>query len=881
MREKAFADPSMLYGPFMEWRWDGPATSITLKDVEDTGRELAELGFNPGWINTPRFHEQARMVNGPKAALPNRSRQLLQEGAATARAGESYLALSFPELTAQRFYEQHPELRPLSISWECRDVPAGESLALPPSWCVMAARYSQPPESLQRAPFSRVPPLTAATSQTLPATPDVLPHLAGSIQESSLQWLGGGDPFSWTAPGEGVWRVYVFHRYYPDAGPFNLLHRQWPGAFFQMVVEPVLEIFPTQAGRALTALFQETPPAYGHKMAWSQDLERRFFKKYGRHLRFALPLLVDQDEEGKWARARCCYFEAVGELYAANLKTLSQALESRGMALGALFPKQKLGDLGNPDIVQTLAVCALPGGQGALFPEGLEPARTVAEVEGRRLAWAFSGDGQKEAFSPTAIKQTANALLAGGANLLVPRSAFVTESDSTERDWLAPRPYKPFLTEWTSFVRRACYIGSQGEAAPQVLTLLPQESLWALTPSAFFHPTGQALGENFAGESRKIEDALTRADVALARNRVDFLRVNARTLDRMAVRDGALIYENRFRCRAVVLPPLSILPRSTLRQLLAFAATGGLVISLGELPGGSTEQGMGDPLAIHMARILGEQDGFIQVAPEQLEQVIADFPAYFSPRLFFEGPPFPMLQQHRRMGERHFFWLANNSGKAQTGQFKTPMLVESVRKWDCETGEVTALALKRPENGRGFTLDFGPYEGFWLELGPEKDPYEQLAHRRQERRQKQKPILRKLDQGWRLSWSPDQQPPLKNAICPQPLANGQVVKTTLGDWTSKKGLQNFAGLLDYEQELALEGPLDGEIWLDLGRVEVAAELWVNGRRVGARLWPPYRFELSDHLRFGTNVLKVRVANQRDLSSGGGLYGPVQLIQQPR
>ena len=70
--------------------------------------------------------------------------------------------------------------------------------------------------------------------------------------------------------------------------------------------------------------------------------------------------------------------------------------------------------------------------------------------------------------------------------------------------------------------------------------------------------------------------------------------------------------------------------------------------------------------------------------------------------------------------------------------------------------------------------------------------------------------------------------------------------------------------------------------IDLGSVYYAAEVKVNGKAAGMRLWGPYRFDVSGLLKPGVNTIEVRVANLINNSYGshkpGGLIGPVQLLQ---
>lgn len=78
-----------------------------------------------------------------------------------------------------------------------------------------------------------------------------------------------------------------------------------------------------------------------------------------------------------------------------------------------------------------------------------------------------------------------------------------------------------------------------------------------------------------------------------------------------------------------------------------------------------------------------------------------------------------------------------------------------------------------------------------------------------------------------------------------------------------------------------------EAVLDLGQVVATAEVRVNGAVAGIRVAPPWRVELSPHLKTGENRIEVLVFNtlanhyrtvptryRGDLTSG--LLGPVKL-----
>lgn len=82
----------------------------------------------------------------------------------------------------------------------------------------------------------------------------------------------------------------------------------------------------------------------------------------------------------------------------------------------------------------------------------------------------------------------------------------------------------------------------------------------------------------------------------------------------------------------------------------------------------------------------------------------------------------------------------------------------------------------------------------------------------------------------------------------------------LGAWTWT-GLTFYSGEACYEKDFDLDPRLTGtRVMLDLGAVGLTAEVWLNGRQVGTRLWEPFEIEVTGHLRAGRNRLRVAVTN---------------------
>ncbi|MCH7224884.1 glycosyl hydrolase [Haloferula sp. A504] len=77
------------------------------------------------------------------------------------------------------------------------------------------------------------------------------------------------------------------------------------------------------------------------------------------------------------------------------------------------------------------------------------------------------------------------------------------------------------------------------------------------------------------------------------------------------------------------------------------------------------------------------------------------------------------------------------------------------------------------------------------------------------------------------------------------------------------GIRHFSGTATYKCRFQLPDGFragDGEVWLDLGEVEVIAEVRLNGKELGVLWHPPFRVEVSGALQSGDNTLEVEVTN---------------------
>jgi len=80
----------------------------------------------------------------------------------------------------------------------------------------------------------------------------------------------------------------------------------------------------------------------------------------------------------------------------------------------------------------------------------------------------------------------------------------------------------------------------------------------------------------------------------------------------------------------------------------------------------------------------------------------------------------------------------------------------------------------------------------------------------------------------------------------------------LFDWRSNTKLKYISKVATYTSSFTLEKKEAKEYFLDLGEVYFTAEVYINGKHAGERIWQPYRLELSRFIKRGRNTIEVRV-----------------------
>jgi hypothetical protein len=847
--DQGFAQPEQIYAPSIFWFWNGADDLADPAHFAEMAKGMGQQGLNPGYVHARHYRY------GQSYWLSDNWYTCFGAALETAKADGTCLSYTmgdpcFPDkylLSDHREFPHfpvggltlsgHPELKAVSLDYSCLEVPDGGHCQVPESFFAVAVKLNK----------------------------------TGALVSSSLTLLDTPGPQTWQAPDRGDWRIYAFSKMldFPSQYKINFLDRRLAGPWLELENTKYDALFSEHFGETMKGVFFDLEGFFGYKIAWSDDLAAQYAESKGCDIRLRMPLLIDEDEEGLWTKARWDWFDVVGRLYAECVfRPLDRWCRANGMYSTCHFWEENLLEQATrvADFMGMLRELSMPG-TDALFRTIYEPryfkeAQSVAEFEGRQLMCeAFGIIGWH--VTPEELKAGANSAVAMGVTHLVPHG-INSNRDITKvsyppdfYDW---NPYWRHVHLWSDFVRRASHVNDHGRLMARVLLFCPLESVCALVGGGYFDPRQTA--ENIwsdAGEQGiprnaeivAIEEAYTQAIQNLYDARIDSLVADTHYLQQMKLEDACLKLGD-FSFQSLVLPPLKLISLQVARIIRDFAQAGGKVYALGTLPDSSAENGQGDARLRCLMDELREAAGFTD-ASDGLQALIDGNADGLTPCVQFESGHFPLIASRREIKHKSFFWLANNGAIRREFVLRIEHVTGGASVWNCEDGTRNEMSVDcLPEGGVRIEMTLEPYEGCWLVFDPQQET-------RPGRPTEKRRLVRALTGDWRVRVNPQNQPAMTcdRLGAPDWLLDGTQTKP-LESWLNW-GLKSFSGFVDYELDLELD-QISGDEMLELGQVKHMAEVWVNGEWAGARLWPPFTFLVGDKLRPGKNTLQVKVGN---------------------
>jgi hypothetical protein len=276
-------------------------------------------------------------------------------------------------------------------------------------------------------------------------------------------------------------------------------------------------------------------------------------------------------------------------------------------------------------------------------------AASAAHVYGRPLVWEEEGGGVggtgKFVFDYQLVRGV-NHMNIRGLNAAPPAAG-------------APNPAA--VMGW--YVTRSQYLMAVGRSAAQVAYMHPTDSIW--------------MGD------RDADGVTLRLVTQLLEHQIDFDHIDSDSLASICTLEGGGLKNRSGQIyHAVIVPTSTVIQKSVLERLRAFAAAGGKVIFIGRTPTmvvDKTFLNAGGPPDLSFATI--------ESSPELTDRVVAALP---KPDVKLDSPCAPVKYMHRSLknGEVYFFFNESNQPQMRTA---TLAGAGRVQVWDAATGKIQPL----------------------------------------------------------------------------------------------------------------------------------------------------------------------------------------------
>jgi len=538
------------------------------------------------------------------------------------------------------------------------------------------------------------------------------------------------------------------------------------------------------------------------------------------------------------------HYGAIAEvLHAHGLNYYGEALEQHRPSLGDDMEMRSKADIP----MGALWTWANTPGPEASYLADLRGAASVAHIYGQNIVGAESmtSRGPAWSFSPNNLKTVADLEFALGVNRFqIHESSHQPLADMAPGLTLGPYgvwfnrndTWASSASPWVNYLARCSYLLQQGHYYADVAYFYGEEG--PLT-AVFGWKAAQDLPEGYAFDfvnSDVILNHLKFADGRLATPggttyRILYLggrsqRMTLAVLEQLTylVRQGAVIVGNK----PVDSPSLA-------DDQLRFRKLADRLFGAGTPASGTVRKFNKGRVYIGMSAndVLKSLD-----IPQDFE--------YTKPEADSD-----LMFVHRKLDDGEIYFVDNRKDRAERVDAIFREAGKVPELWDPATGKSTAIAYKIAEgrttiplhldpNGSTFVVFTKPATETSLDLqDPEESQLQSLDD--------------PLDHNWNVSFQPGRGAP----------ESAQFDELTSWSENSNEGIRYFSGTATYSRTLNIpEGDLkaDARYWLDLGVVKDVAEVAINGKYLGIFWKTPFKIDVTDALKPGSNSILIQVTN---------------------
>ena len=683
------------------------------------------------------------------------------------------------------------------------------------------------------------------------------------------------------------------------------------------ITKPVLERMGALTGTTLVEMNIDSWEA--NCQTWTAKFPEEFMARRGYDMNKWLVALtgrfvgsVDQSERFLWD-----YRRTIGDLLADNFYgAFADYVHEWGLVLSAEAP-----GIGIPiqcDQIQVQGKMDIPQGEFWLggtpnpkFPhwpggqDNTKEAAVAGHVYGKEVisCEAFTAFGHHDGFTqyPEILKPVGDRQFCKGMNEIV-FHRYVHQPDervpgvglgqfglNLERTTTWWKPGRA----WITYLRRCQYMLRQGRFFADVCYYYGEDvpgSAWYFVPNAL-------------DPRQKMSPVLPKG--------YDYDVCDRTSFEKMTVKDGFVVLPSGMHYTYLVLPQHARYTPAALEQVLKLVEAGATVIgpkpsrspSLNGFPHSDEKiQQLAAKLWPVAAGVGERRVGKGRVITGKSFETILSEDALVAD---FDSGKTDVRYIHRKLAEGELYFVASQSDQAEEAvlSFRVTGMVPEV--WNPETGEKSELVMFA-DNGTSTTVSL-KMESFGsqfilfkkadsatqsvVELSQDGKAVRSVSKEVEAAKEFSPAVYSDANGKLRLSvWEPGQyavafQKGEKSSVTVKGLIAPKVVQGSwmvtfenergapagpiqfdgLSSWTdhSDLGIKYFSGTASYTKQIDVSADRlkkDHRVWLDLGTVNYLAEVLVNDKSLGVLWTSPYRMDITDVVKSGSNKVELKVTN---------------------
>ena len=590
---------------------------------------------------------------------------------------------------------------------------------------------------------------------------------------------------------------------------------------------------------------------------WTDDMISEFTKRRGYDMKPWLPVLIGYVVDSAEASDRFLwdFRKTIADLTTENhYDQLTTLL--RGREMGRYSESHESGRALIADGMDVKRNAAVPmsamwvgsmgisggdinaAGIAAGYAADIRESASVAHIYGQNIVAAESltaGSGAWS-WSPETLKPTADAELSQGLNRFVIHCS-VHQPVNDKIPGLSLGPFGQWFTRhetwaemakpWTTYLARSSYMLQQGKFVADIIYYYGEDS----NITALFGSKAPDLpaGYNYDYASSDV------------------------VLNQLAVTDGRLTTKSGMSYRVLALDPnAQHMPLAVLHKIRELVDAGAIVVGPKPIdsPSLSDDQAEFRKIADELwgsesgAQTVGKGKVYAgQTVAEVLNdlKVVPDF-EYTRPQ-----PDTTLLFVHRKLENSDAYWVNNRKSRAESLEATFRVSGRAPELWHADTGQIEEANFQIVDGRTSVSLRLDPNDAVFVVFRKRTSDSARTLPARVERQ------VATVDGSWDVSYQPDRGAPPK------------ITLPGLSSWSdnSDPGVKYFSGTGTYAK--TVEASADwfksgAQLWLDLGDVKNLAEVTVNGKSLGILWRPPFRVNVTDALKKGTNTLEIKVVN---------------------